>query len=312
MKTNDTIRLFEQSLYIQFGTTGELQSVSSLRLDQGVTFTKESNTICARYHNAAASFLIERFASDALANSAYQHLQRMVQRHARHRRFAMACKGMLLWGALPAMGIMSLLVLNLALTRAMGGVDNSIINNAQAALPMVSNAIAGEQQARVAMSQPAAPDAPELAHAMADGVKAEKFSIAYSHGAKGTLYVFSDPSCPSCRSLEHELVKLARDYTIHVFPVSVIGGSMSAHKLQKLMCARTVERVPMWKKIIVGADPGGEECSEGAAAVAANDQIFRTMHFKGTPTIINDRGDRFPDAAPNTTAAIESWMKAHR
>ena len=317
MKNKDTIRLFEQSLYIQYGTTGELQSVSSLRLDQGVTFTREANAICARYHNAAASFLIERFASDALANTAYQQLQRMVQRHSRQRRLAMACKGMLLWGALPAIGFMSLLVLNLALTRGVAGVGNSIVNgvanNAQAALPLISSAIAAQpQQANMSIPQPATPDAPELAQAMADGVKAEKFSIAYSHGAKGTLYVFSDPSCPSCRSLEHELVKLARDYTIHVFPVSVIGGSMSVHKLQKLMCARTTERVPMWKKVIVGADPGGEECSEGAAAVAANDQIFRTLRFEGTPTIINDRGDKFPDASPNTTAAIERWMKARR
>ncbi len=86
MKSKDTIRLFGNSLYIQYGMTGELQSVSSLRLDQGVTFTRDGDAITARYHNAVASFPIERFASDALASSAYQHLQQMVQRHSRQRR----------------------------------------------------------------------------------------------------------------------------------------------------------------------------------------------------------------------------------
>lgn len=306
MKTRDTIRLFEQSLYIQYGTTGELQSVSSLRLDQGVTFTKEANSIFARYHNAAASFLIERFASDSLANTAYQQLQRMVQRHSWHRRLAMACKGMLLWGALPAIGLMFLLVLNLALTRVGGGTP-------QGAVPMISEAVAAQPQlARTSIRQPARPDAPELAQAMADGVKAGKFSITYSRGTKGTLYVFSDPSCPSCRSLERELVKLARDYTIHVFPVSVIGGNLSAQRLVRLMCAPADARAPMWKKLMAGANPGGEECSEGAAAVAANDQIFRTMRFEGTPTMISAGGERFPDASPNTSAEIQGWMNAHK
>lgn len=306
MKSNDTIRLFEQSLYIQYGATGELQSVSALRLDQGVTFTKEANTINARYHNAASSFLIERFASESLANAAYQHLQRMVQRHSRHRRLTMACKGMLVWGALPAIGILFLLVLNLALTRVGG-------NGLQQPLPLISDAIGAQpQMARASSTRPPTPDAPELAQALADGVGAGKFSVAYSRGAKGTLYVFSDPSCPSCRSLEHELVKLGKDYTIHIFPVSVIGGGTSALRLEKLMCASSDARATMWKKIIVGANSGGEDCSEGATAVAANDQIFRAMRFEGTPTIINSRGDKFPDASPNTAAAIQGWMNAHK
>jgi TrbB protein len=306
MKSTDTVRLFEHSLYIQYGMTGEFQNVSSLRLDQGVTFTREANTISARYHNATAPFLIERFASDTLAGSAYQHLQSMVQRHARQRRLALACKGMLLWGALPAIGIMFMLVLNLALTRVAG-------NGSQAQLPMVvSNAVAAPPAAtNMARPLPAMPEAPELAQAMADGVKAGKFSIAYSHGTKGTLYVFSDPSCPSCRNLERELVKLSKDYTIHIFPVSVIGGSLSARRLEKLMCALTDARMPMWKKVIAGVEPGGEECGDGATAVAANDQIFRAMRFEGTPTIVSAGGDKFPDTSPNTTAAIQSWMREH-
>lgn len=303
MKSKDTIRLFGNSLYIQYGVTGELQSVSSLRLDQGVTFTREGEAITARYHNAVASFPIERFASDALTSSAYQHLQQMVQRHSRQRRLAIACKGVLLWGALPAIGFLFMLVMNLALTRTTG-------NAAIAALPFVPSAIAAPA-AMANVQPPAPPAAPELAQAMSDGAKAGKFSITYSRGTKGTLYVFSDPSCPSCRDLDREMVKLARDYTIHVFPVSVIGGNLSAHRLVKLMCARAEARTPMWKNVIAGADLNGEECSEGTAAVAANDQIFRAMRFEGTPTIINARGEKFPDASPNTTAAIQGWMRAH-
>jgi TrbB protein len=306
MKNSETIRLFEQSLYIRYDTTGELHSVNLLRLDQGVTLTREDNAIWARYHNSPSPFLIERFASEALADAAELHLQRMVQRHLRRRRFSMACKNILLWGALPTIGFMFLLVLNLALSRVAGGVSPQ-------SLPIVADAIAGQAiAANTPTPRPSPPDAPELARAMADGVKAGKFSIAYSRGSKGTLYVFSDPSCPSCRSLERELTKLGKDYTIHVFPVSVIGGGMSARRLQKLMCAPSDARAPMWKQVIQGGDPGGENCSDGAAAVAANDQIFRAMRFEGTPTIVNAWGDKYPDAYPNTNAAIRDWMNAHK
>ncbi|RBG59360.1 DsbC family protein, partial [Xanthomonas oryzae pv. oryzae] len=51
MKSNDIIRPFEKSLFVQFGSTGELQHVSTLRLDQGVTFIRSGNTIEARYHD---------------------------------------------------------------------------------------------------------------------------------------------------------------------------------------------------------------------------------------------------------------------
>ncbi|MET3132782.1 TrbB protein [Oxalobacteraceae bacterium GrIS 1.11] len=301
MHSKDTIRVSGHCLYIQYGATGERQSVSAVRLDQGVTFSKEGDTINARYHHAAASLPIERFASDALAANAYRHLQRMIERHARHRRIALACKGVLLWGALPATGLMFMLVLNLALSRVTG--------SAQAAAPFIADAIAAPA-AMANAPQPAPPDASELARAMSDGAKAGKFSVAYSRGARGTLYVFSDPSCPSCRALEHEMVKLANDYTIHVFPVSVIGGAPSARRIGKLMCAPADARAPIWKMLMAGADLKVEECRDGAAAVSANDQIFRAMRFEGTPAIINASGDKFPDASPNTAAAIQAWMRA--
>ncbi len=305
MKNTDTIRLFENSLYIQYGVTGELQSVSALRLDQGVTFTKEGSSISARYHNAESSFLIERFASDTLAHTAYHHLQRMVQRHARHRSVAKTCKSLMLWGALPIIGFMFMLVLNLALTRVAGSAPLG-------ALPMVADAHAAPATMPILAPPPPVPsNAVELARAMADGAKAGKFSVAYSFGRKGTLYVFSDPSCPSCRDLEREMVKLAKDYTIHVFPVSVIGGIPSASRLGKLMCARADARAPIWKRVIAGAVPSGDACSDGANAVSANDQIFRTMGFLGTPTIINAMGEQFPDTSPTTSVAIQEWMKAH-
>jgi TrbB protein len=143
---------------------------------------------------------------------------------------------------------------------------------------------------------------------MSDGVKADKYSVALSKGSQGTLYIFTDPSCPHCQHIEPELEVLAKQFSIHLFPVSVIGGQTSSQRIAKLLCAKSENRPLLWKKIIRGEDLTEQDCSEGREAVAANDQVFRKMQFEGTPTIINSAGDLLPDSVPNTTEAIAQWM----
>ena len=41
MKSNDIIKPFENSLFVQFSATGELKIMNTVRLDQGVTFNRQ-------------------------------------------------------------------------------------------------------------------------------------------------------------------------------------------------------------------------------------------------------------------------------
>lgn len=310
MKSNDIIRPFEKSLFVQFGSTGELQHVSTLRLDQGVTFIRSGNTIEARYHDGAGeAFVVERFSSEPLANTAFHNLQAALKRYARVRRFAGCWKATVKWGFAPFAVAVLALGLNMAATRAMGGAAAGGIGVAGAApmVPLPSNLGAAAVQQPIA-ARPAVASPAELARAMADGAKSGKYAVQLSKGSKGTLYVFSDPSCPHCQDLEPELDKLAKDYTIYIFPVTVIGGEASSHRTAKLMCAKPDARGALWKKIVQGDDLPNAECADGADAVARNDQMFRVMRFLGTPTIINAAGEQTPDSIPNTADAINQWM----
>lgn len=226
MKSNDIIRPFEKSLLVQFGSTGELQHVSTLRLDQGVTFIRSGNTIEARYHDGTGeAFVVERFSSEPLANTAFHNLQAALKRYARVRRFAGYWKAAVKWGFAPLTVAVLALGINMAATRAVGGSAGGI--GAAGAAPMVplpSNL--GTAAVQPPIARPAVASPAELALAMADGAKSGKYAVQLSKGSKGTLYVFSDPSCPHCQDLEPELDKLAKDYTIYIFPVTVIGLSL--------------------------------------------------------------------------------------
>ena len=243
------------------------------------------------------------FANDSLSSMAFQRLQKAVTRYARYRRLASFCKNAVKWGVAPFVLCLLALAITMAATRSLSG-------NSTGAAPMVplpSN-LGTLQQPGMPAPRTAVTSPTELAKAMADGVNAGKFSVQLSNGSKGTFYVFSDPSCSHCRELEPELARLAKDYTIHIFPVSVIGGDVSLQRVAKLLCAKPDARAALWKKIVGDDDLQLTQCDEGLSAVTANNQIFRVMRFAGTPTIINAAGVELPDSIPNTADAIGQWM----
>lgn len=318
MKSNDIIKPFEQSLFVQFGTTGELRGVSTLRLDQGVTFSRDGNAIEARYHDApAAPILVERFSSDSLASTAFQQLQAAVARYARFRRWSGFGKGIVKWGVAPFSLVIFALAMNMAATRA-GGDGGVSLTGAPGSAPMVPlppNLGTPQAPAAAAAAQrPVTASPAQLARAMADGAKSGKYTVQRSKGTKGTLYVFTDPLCQHCQDFEPELDRLARDYTIYLFPVSVIGGEASRDRTTPVLCQKKPgDRLDRWQRAVkedwvMTACPDKAALADGAAAVAANDQFFRVMGFAGTPAIINAAGEQVPETISNTAAAIDQWM----
>lgn len=100
------------------------------------------------------------------------------------------------------------------------------------------------------------------------GVATGKYSVKLSEGAKGTVYIFSDPSCPHCQKFEPELEQLAADHTVEIFPVSVIGGEGSAKPIAQMLCAPVEQRASMWKAIAKGRPIEGPVCEEGLTHVS--------------------------------------------
>jgi TrbB protein len=289
-------------MLIEFAATGETGSITTLRLDQGIRFASAGQAIEAYYADAEKPAIVEWFASEALALTAYRRLQAAVRRYVRLRRAKNFGKKLILWGTVPPIALVLALALNLAMTRgptvAVPGLPAMLAN-------------APTPQAASGLPNPA-PSAAELARAMADGVKAGKFSVRLSQGKKGALYVFSDPSCTHCRKLEPELDKLGAAFSVHVFPVSVVGGSESAARASQILCAQQQSRAASWKEALGGGATTGQGCPTGDAALAANDQIFRVMGFSGTPTIISAAGETVPDSIPNTAVAISQWLAESR
>ncbi|GHL28903.1 hypothetical protein ECZU25_57160 [Escherichia coli] len=62
------------------------------------------------------------------------------------------------------------------------------------------------------------------------------FTINLSTGHERTLYAFLDPACINCRLLEPALKQLAREFSVVIYPVSVIGGEASTNRTAPLLC----------------------------------------------------------------------------
>ena len=68
------------------------------------------------------------------------------------------------------------------------------------------------------------------------------FTINLSSGHERTLYAFLDPACPNCRLLEPALKRLASDFNVVIYPVSVIGGEESTDRVAPLLCEKDAQK----------------------------------------------------------------------
>ncbi|WP_051243709.1 DsbC family protein [Azohydromonas australica] len=294
----DIVRPFGRSLYVEFGSTGNSGAVSTLQLDKGLTITKSALEIHGQYHTSDTAFVIERFPSEQLASNALQLLRGAVQRFAKRQRVAGMVKAGVLWGVTPLAIVVLALTLNVAATRQAGVLPPVLAPTPLATAPGVP-------------VPPVQPPEAEVAKGMDNAVRAGKFSVQVSSGSAGTLYVFSDPGCPHCRDFERELDVLAKTYTIHVFPVSVIGGSASATRISQLLCTSAGARSAGWKRLVTGGSVAdAPACEDGPRAVAANDQIFRVLGLPGTPSIVAADGRIMSESLPLNAQSVDSWMRA--
>ncbi|MDQ0655232.1 DsbC family protein [Pseudomonas cedrina] len=320
MKSNDYVRVVEHSMLVHFGSTGESQTISTIDLaSQGVSFClqKGEKAITVQRHGSDVVQTIESFGTEQLASAGFAHLQHQLNRYAKKLRLTAWYKGAIKWVLSPLLAFILVVSLNAAVTAAVApgvvpaGLPPVAIQHSDISPELAVASMASERRAAESLPTPAKPrpDSKLLANALRDGVAANKYSIQLSSGPKGDLYVFSDPLCPYCQRLETQLEKLTDDYTIHLFPVSVIGGDDSIQQLGPMLCSEANARAALWKQAISSSrEKQPASCEQASEVLAANNEFFRAMLFEGTPVIINAQGREFPSNQRATAENITQWI----
>ncbi|WP_152680069.1 thioredoxin domain-containing protein [Pectobacterium atrosepticum] len=152
------------------------------------------------------------------------------------------------------------------------------------------------------------------------------FTINLSSGHERTLYAFLDPTCSVCRTMEPAIERLAQEFNVIVFPVSVVNdvnnGGNAVEKIAPLLCQTdSAKRASGWLALFRAdagmslpgnnvSAPDNTECEKSAAAaVAVNDYAFRQFGFKGTPWVVTDTGFRLPTGLLAEPAKIDLFLK---
>ena len=148
------------------------------------------------------------------------------------------------------------------------------------------------------------------------------FTINLSTGHERTLYAFLDPACINCRLLEPALKQLAREFSVVIYPVSVIGGEASTNRTAPLLCEPDAQkRATGWHQLYSadgGMAPTGdapaapdEKCLTAArAAIDVNNQAFRQFGFGGTPWVLSDTGWHLPSGILKDATTVSLFLKA--
>lgn len=179
-----------------------------------------------------------------------------------------------------------------------------------------------QPQTAPGFQQESAPRAPTQLNnddllSLKQAVKNGHFTVSLSQGHARTLYVFSDPLCPHCRSLEPRLEELSKVYNVEIFPVSVFGMERSAPRSAAVLDTDKASRAKSWMDTMTTgsyqpldgknkAEDGQQ--GQGKMLVEANDVAFTKFGFIGTPTIVTDQGKLVPVAAVRDDARLQQFF----
>jgi thiol:disulfide interchange protein DsbC len=130
---------------------------------------------------------------------------------------------------------------------------------------------------------------------------ADSFQEVRGNG-KRQLYVFSDPDCPFCKRLEHELPDL-NDVTIHIFLFPIVQLHPDA-RTDAIAVWCSADREQSWEKqMIDGVKPAASVCDN---PIDRNLALAGKLGINATPTLIFADGKMFPGALP--AARINSLL----
>lgn len=271
------------------------------------------------------SYVIANFPHEHEAVAALRQIEKTLHRRCIQNRTSGFLR-LIFW---PGALLMSVLAATVSLNGAVMNLAGS-----HGAQPAAYSAPVGIQQP-VSQQQPAqqpqmapgfqqesAPRAPTRLNdddllSLKQAVKNGHFTVSLSQGHARTLYVFSDPLCPHCRSLEPRLEEISKSYNVEIFPVSVFGMERSAPRAAAVLDAEKASRTKIWMETMTtgnyqpmdgqGPAAGGQQ-GQGNMLVQANDVAFTKFGFIGTPTIVTDQGKLVPVAAVRDDARLQQFF----
>jgi len=305
MKQRDTVRIVGQTLMTQFAATGETRRLASVNLAPGATLRtqpapdQKSIELWCDLHGNGIPVMLETFASQSIADVAFDRVQLRMKRQLRWRFAADLFRGLVKYVAIPVGVLLIGLAMNVAVHPDFGRAAPAPV--AAASLPSIA--------VPQAPARPPTPSDQQIAKALSQGAASNKYTVKLGDGSKGTLFVFEDPLCPHCQEFAPELAKLAKDHTVYVFPVSVIGGQNAAMQSAAVLCEPDQKRrVVAWETAQNEGLPVRDLQQGCVQAVSANDDIFQVMALQGTPTVISGNGHVMPYDVPAEAGAISSWL----
>jgi len=138
-----------------------------------------------------------------------------------------------------------------------------------------------------------------------DSLPLEKaIKIVKGDGGNGTrkLAVFSDPDCPFCRKLEHEIKKID-NLTLYIFLLPIAHPD-AVPKSKAIWCAK--DRAKAWNDYMFKGElpKGAADCK---TPVDATMDYGAKLRISGTPTLIFADGRRVDGYIP--AARIEELLK---
>ena len=123
------------------------------------------------------------------------------------------------------------------------------------------------------------------------------------------------------RLLEPALKRLASDFNVVIYPVSVIGGEESTDRVAPLLCEKDAQkRAAGWHRLYSADNgmmtpseettPADETCLKAArAAIDVNNVAFRKFGFAGTPWVLSDTGWHLPTGILQETGTLNLFLK---
>lgn len=317
----DKITISNGDLHTYFETSGDYKHYSiipvcdirSIELDDR---SKPSNSDLVITTTTSKKIVLERFQNDVLAKQALSIVLKKIKFFNISNQAKRLFKWSILWIYIPVMAFLTILVLNYAISIAIINITpaNNISANKVTALPVPKDTnLSKPQTIDIKQLQKLPISSNQLASLLKEGVDSGKFTVNLSpihlsgSPVRPHLYVFSDPLCAHCKKLEFQLKKLTNDLQIYVFPVSIIGKDKSASSIAKVLCSSFSSKT--WEMAMDGETIPNNTCEAGYLALEANNKIFRTMGFLGTPTIISSTGNLYPLNKPFTADEILNWAK---
>lgn len=118
------------------------------------------------------------------------------------------------------------------------------------------------------------------------------------------FYIFSNPTCTACQHLEGELGKLKGGQKPVVIPVAFDAEGMRRGTLA--MCAP--DPVAAWKKMMAGEKIDTPLCLDGLKKMERNSNLFASLGFQATPTVI--AADGRGSIGSVSSGVLANWLIA--